>query len=80
MVGAMKLAKSPKNRDQAPLSTILARHNGQLFAKALYTYAGIEIDGFYLQLKTEKAIGWIVEPENGRMIAKEAAFDVAGAF
>jgi type I restriction enzyme, S subunit len=75
LVTKLKLEKSPKNKDQAPLSAILARHNGELSAKTLYNYSGIEIDGFYQQLKTEMAQGWIVEPEKARVVEKAAAPD-----
>lgn len=68
LVTKLKLKKSPKNKDQAPLSAILARHNGELSAKSLYNYSGIEIDSFYQQLKTEMAQGWIVEPEKARVV------------
>lgn len=75
LVTNLKLKKSPKNKDQAPLSAILARHNGELSAKALYNYSGIEIDCFYQQLKDEMAQGWIEEPEKARVVEKTAMQD-----
>ncbi|SPD72751.1 conserved hypothetical protein [uncultured Desulfobacterium sp.] len=73
LVTKLKLAASPKKNDQAPLASILAKHNGELSAKGLWDYSGLEIDGFYLQLKTEMARGWIVEPEKARVIEKAEA-------
>jgi hypothetical protein len=72
LVSKLKLKVSPNNKDQAPLSAILAKHNGELSSKALWNYSGLEIDAFYQQLKTEMARDWIVEPEKARMIEKDA--------
>lgn len=72
LVTRLVLMNSPNNKDQAPLSAILAKHNGELSAKVLFNYAGFEIDDFYRQLKTEMARGWIVEPEKARMVEKPA--------
>ncbi|WP_431064954.1 restriction endonuclease subunit S [Methylotuvimicrobium sp.] len=72
LVSKLKLKVSPNNKDQAPLSAILAKHNGELSSKALWNYSGLEIDAFYQQLKTEMARDWIVEPEKSRMIEKDA--------
>ncbi len=72
LVSKLKLKVSPNNKDQAPLSAILAKHNGELSSKALWNYSGLEIDAFYQQLKTEMAREWIVEPEKSRMIEKDA--------
>lgn len=77
LVTRLKLKTIPKNKDQAPLSAILAKNNGELSAKALYNYAGLEIDGFYRQLKTEMANGWISEPEKARLIETPASPDSA---
>lgn len=54
--------KTPDIKAQAPLATILARHNGEMPAKDLWQHFGGEIDAFYAQLKTEVAHGWILEP------------------
>lgn len=67
---AGKLVASPNNKDQAPLSTILAKHQSELSAKALWNHSGLEIDSFYQQLKTEMARGWIIEPEPARVVEK----------
>jgi type I restriction enzyme S subunit len=75
LVTKLQLKTSPKNKDLAPLSAILAKNNGELSAKALYSYAGLEIDGFYQQLKTEMAQGWIIEPEKARVIEKAVSPD-----
>lgn len=77
LVTRLKLVVSPNSRDQAPLSAILARHKGELSAKALWSYSGLEIDGFYRQLKTEMARGWIVEPEKARVVEKSSAPETA---
>ncbi|MFP3663178.1 hypothetical protein SB768_32595, partial [Burkholderia sp. SIMBA_043] len=47
---------------QAPLATILARHNGAMSARDLWQRFGGEIDAFYAQLNTEVAHGWIDDP------------------
>ena len=70
-----KLATSPKRESQTPLSAILTRHDGQLSGKALYTSAGVEIEGFYRQLKAEMAMGRLVEPEKARMIEEDVSSD-----
>lgn len=72
LVSKLKLKVSPNNKDQAPLSAILAKHNGELSSKALWNYSGMDIDKFYQQLKIEMARDWIVEPEKARMIEKDA--------
>ncbi|WP_442499489.1 restriction endonuclease subunit S [Methylobacter sp. sgz302048] len=73
LVSKLKLKVNPNNKDQAPLSAILAKHNGELSSKALWNYSGMDdIDKFYQQLKTEMACDWIVEPEKARMIEKDA--------
>ncbi len=72
LVSTLKLKVSPTNNDQAPLSAILAKHNGELSSKALWNYSGLEIDTFYRQLKTEMARDWIIEPHKARVIEKDA--------
>jgi len=67
LISILKLAKTPKKKDHAPLSTILLKHKGELSAKALWHNTGMEIDEFYQQLKNEMAKGWIVEPEKAYM-------------
>ena len=54
------------------LAAILVNHNGELSAKALWNYSGLEIDQFYQQLKTEMARSWIVEPEKAYIKEMEA--------
>lgn len=71
LVSTLRLKVSPNNKDQAPLSAILAKHNGELSSKALWNYSGMDINKFYQQLKTEMARDWIVEPEKARMIEKD---------
>lgn len=62
LIAPLRLGKTPGIKAQAPLSTILARHNGEINAKDLWQRFGGEIDAFYAQLKIEVAHGWILEP------------------
>ena len=62
LIAMLHLDKTPGIKDQAPLATILARHNGVMSAKNLWQRFGSEIDAFYAQLKTEVAQGWIQKP------------------
>lgn len=63
LVSTLRIGVSPKNKELAPLTTILVRNQGELPAKELWNSSGLEIDAFYQQLKTEMAKGWIVQPE-----------------
>jgi len=63
LIAPVRLATSPDVKAQAPLATILARHDGEMAARDLWQRFGGEIDAFYVQLKTEVAHGWIAEPE-----------------
>lgn len=67
LVSNLRVGVSPTNKEQAPLTAILARHQGEMSAKALWGSSGLEIDAFYQQLKTEMANGWIVQPEAAYM-------------
>lgn len=62
LIAPLRLGATPDVKAQAPLATILARHNGEMSAKDLWQRFGGEIDTFYAQLKTEVAHGWIQEP------------------
>lgn len=62
LIAPLRLGTAPDVKAQAPLATILARHNGKMSAKDLWQRFGGEIDAFYAQLKTEVAHGWILEP------------------
>jgi type I restriction enzyme, S subunit len=62
LVSNLRIGITPTSREQAPLATILVRHQGELPAKTLWGSSGMEIDHFYQQLKTEMARGWIVQP------------------
>lgn len=62
LIAPLYLGTAPDIKAQAPLATILARHNGKMSAKDLWQRFGGEIDAFYAQLKTEVAHGWILEP------------------
>ncbi|MCI0592072.1 hypothetical protein, partial [Chromohalobacter sp.] len=63
LVAKLCLGQTPDIKTQAPLATVLARHDGEMSAKNLWQRFGGEIDAFYAQLKTEISHGWILEPE-----------------
>lgn len=71
LIALLRLGQTPNIKDQAPLATILARHNGEISAKDLWQRFGGEIDAFYAQLKTEVAHGWILEPAVAEMREKQ---------
>ena len=75
LIAPLRLDKTPDIKAQAPLATILARHNGELPAKDLcQRFCGMaEIDAFYAQLKVEVAHGWILEPGIAEMREKASA-------
>lgn len=62
LIAPLRLGKAPDIKAQAPLATILTRHNGQMGANDLWQRFGGEIDAFYAQLKTEIVHGWIADP------------------
>lgn len=62
LISSLRLGQAPSVKEQAPLASLLARHNGELSARDLWQRFGGEIDTFYAQLKTEVAHGWIQEP------------------
>lgn len=70
LVAPVRLGTPPDVKAQAPLATILARHNGEMSAKDLWQRFGGEVDAFYAQLKTEVAHGWLLEPEVAEMREK----------
>ncbi|MFL9609637.1 restriction endonuclease subunit S [Methylobacillus sp. Pita2] len=72
LIAPLRLGTAPDIKAQAPLATILARHNGEMSAKDLWQRVGGEIDAFYAQLKTEVAYGWILEPARAEMREKPA--------
>ena len=73
LIAPLRLDKTPDIKAQAPLATILARHQGELAAKDLWQRFGGEIDAFYAQLKQEVAHGWIQQPEVAEMREKVVA-------
>ncbi len=81
LIAPLHLAAAPDVKAQAPLATILARHNGDMSARDLWQRFGGEIDAFYAQLKTEVAHGWIAEPvvAEVREVPREKAAEAAGA-
>jgi type I restriction enzyme S subunit len=72
LIAPVRLATAPDIKAQAPLTTILARHHGEMSAKDLWQRFGGEIDAFYAQLKTEVAHGWIHPPAPAEMREKQA--------
>ncbi|MDP3578007.1 restriction endonuclease subunit S, partial [Methyloversatilis sp.] len=72
LIASLRLGAAPDIKVQAPLATILARHNGEMSAKDLWRRFGGEIEAFYAQLKTEVAHGWILEPAPAEMREKPA--------
>lgn len=70
LVAPVRLGTPPDVKAQAPLATLLTRHNGEMSAKDLWQRFGGEIDAFYAQLKTEVANGWLLEPTPAEMHEK----------
>lgn len=62
LIAPLRLGTLPDIKDQAPLATLLARHQGEMSARDLSQRFGGEIGAFYAQLKTEVAHGWIEDP------------------
>lgn len=73
LVSPVRLGTPPDVKAQAPLATILVRHNGEMSAKDLWQRFGGEIDAFYAQLKTEVAHGWLLEPAPAEVREKAAS-------
>ncbi|MBX3626352.1 MAG: restriction endonuclease subunit S [Rhizobacter sp.] len=72
LIAPLRLCALPDVKDQAPLATLLARHQGEMSARDLWQRFGGEIDDFYAQLKTEVAHGWITEPPVAQVRTKTA--------
>lgn len=72
LIAPLRLATPPDVKAQAPLATLLARHQGEMAARDLWQRFGGEIDAFYAQLKTEVAHGWIAEPDVAQVREKAA--------
>ena len=73
LIAPLRLATPPDVKAQAPLATLLARHQGEMAARDLWQRFGGEIDAFYAQVKAEVAHGWIAEPEMAQVREKAAA-------
>jgi type I restriction enzyme, S subunit len=73
LIAPLRLGTPPGVKAQAPLATILVRHNGEMAARDLWQRFGGEIDVFYAQLKSEVAHGWIAEPEVAEVREKAEA-------
>lgn len=67
LVTKLQVESKPRPSDKSPLANLIAKHKGELSAKALWQQSGLAIDVFYQQLKTEMANGWISEPEKAVM-------------
>jgi type I restriction enzyme S subunit len=77
LIAPVRLGTPPNIKTQAPLATLLARHDGEMSAKDLWQRFGGEIDSFYAQLKTEVAHGWIQVPGVAEM--RQKSTETAGA-
>jgi type I restriction enzyme S subunit len=77
LIATLRLSTPPDLKAQAPLATLLARHNGEMSPRDLWQRFGGEIEAFYEQLKAEVAHGWIAEPAVAEM--REKATDAAEA-
>lgn len=73
LIAPLRLGTPPDVKAQAPLATLLVRHNGEMSARDLWQRFGGEIDAFYAQLKTEVAHGWIAEPAVAEVREKSSA-------
>lgn len=78
LIAPLRLATPPDIKAQAPLATILARHEGEMSSRDLWQRFGGEIDAFYAQLKTEVAHNWITEPEPAQVREKPTAEAIKG--
>jgi type I restriction enzyme S subunit len=72
LIAPLRLGTPPGGKAQAPLASILARHQGEMAARDLWQRFGGEIDAFYAQLKSEVAHGWIAEPDMALVREKPA--------
>ena len=73
LVSNLRAGKKAKTVNMAPLANLLQQQKGELSAKTLWQQSGLEIDAFYLQLRTEIAAGWIAEPKGEDAYMKELA-------
>jgi type I restriction enzyme S subunit len=78
LIAPLRIGMLPDVNAQAPLATILVRHQGEMAARDLWQRFGGGIDDFYAQLKTEVAHGWIAEPDVAQMREKPTAEAVKG--
>ncbi|NTX49669.1 restriction endonuclease subunit S, partial [Burkholderia cepacia] len=80
LIALLRLGTPPDLKAQAPLATILARHDGEMSARDLWQRFGGEIDAFYAQLKTEVMHGWITEPAVAEMreVMQQKASEAVG--
>lgn len=76
LIAQLRLGNTPNISAQAPLATILTRHNGEMPAKDLWQRFSGDVDAFYAQLKVEVSKGWIMEPSVAEM--RQTLTDVEG--
>jgi len=72
LIANLRLNQLPDVKQQAPLATILARHQGSMAVRDLWQRFGGDIDSFYAQLKIEVDKHWIQEPAVAEMRIKPA--------
>ena len=77
LISPLRIGTPPDIKVQAPLASLLSRHNGEMSARDLWQRFGGEVDAFYAQLKTEVAHGWVLEPAVAEM--REKSSEPAGA-
>jgi type I restriction enzyme, S subunit len=64
LISNLKLGKTkPIAKENAPLTTLLAKANGASTARSVWLQSGLTIDAFYQQLKSELGHGWIAPPK-----------------
>jgi type I restriction enzyme, S subunit len=71
LIASLRLGRLPDIKQQAPLATELARHQGSMAVRDLWQRFGGDIDAFYAQLKIEVTNGWILEPAVAEMRTKQ---------
>lgn len=76
LIAQLRLGNTPNISAQAPLATILTRHNGEMPAKDFWQRFSGDVDAFYAQLKVEVSKGWIMEPSVAEM--RQTLTDVEG--
>ena len=73
LIANLHLGRLPDVKQQAPLATMLARHQGSMAVGDLCQRFGGDTDAFYAQLKIEVTQGWIQEPAVAEVRIKPTA-------